>query len=84
MKTLLTALTATLLLASCATAPSGTAGGPVIPYPLKDCMVSDNELGSMGPVITRVHAGQEVKFCCKPCVKKFDDDPAAYLSKLPK
>lgn len=84
MKTLLTALTCALLLASCATAPTGAAAGPVTPYPLKDCLVSDNELGSMGPVITRVHAGQEVKFCCKPCIRKFEKDPAAYLGKLAK
>ena len=38
----------------------------------------------MGPPITLVHEGQEVKFCCKPCVGKFRKDPAKYLSKLAK
>jgi hypothetical protein len=52
-------------------------------YPLDICLVSDNELGSMGKVTTRVYQGQEIKLCCKPCVKKFDEDPEKYLKKLP-
>lgn len=51
-------------------------------YPLKTCVVSGNELGSMGTPITKVYNGQEVKLCCKPCIKKFDANPAKYLSKL--
>lgn len=52
------------------------------PYPLDTCLVTDNKLGSMGKVVTKVHEGQEVKFCCKPCVGKFEKNPAKYLSKL--
>lgn len=52
------------------------------PYTKKICIVTDNELGSMGRVITKVYDGQEVKFCCKPCIKKFEKNPAKYLSKL--
>jgi hypothetical protein len=51
-------------------------------YPLKTCIVTDNELGSMGKVVTKVYDGQEIKFCCKPCVGKFEKNPAKYLSKL--
>ena len=51
-------------------------------YPLKVCIVSGNELGSMGKVVTKTHGDQEIKFCCRPCIKKFDKDPAKYLSKL--
>ena len=54
------------------------------PYPKDVCIVSDNKLGSMGRVVTKTHEGQEVKFCCKPCVKKFDKDPKKYLAKLNK
>ena len=54
------------------------------PYPLKTCLVSGNELGSMGKPITKVYNGQEIKFCCKPCIKKFEANPSKYLSKLPK
>ena len=44
--------------------------------------VTDNTLGSMGKVITMKHEGREVKFCCKPCVRKFNANPAKYLAKL--
>jgi len=29
-----------------------------------------------------VNEGQQIKFCCKPCIKKFKKDPAKYLVKL--
>lgn len=51
-------------------------------YPSNHCIVTDNELGSMGKVVTKVYDGQEVKFCCKPCVAKFDKNPAKYLGKI--
>jgi len=54
------------------------------PYPLKTCLVSGNALGSMGKVVVKSYQGQEIKFCCKPCVKKFDVNPAKYLAKMPK
>jgi hypothetical protein len=79
MKSIIVTL-ASVFLVSCAgtTAISGN----VKPYPSQDCIVTDNKLGSMGPVVTKVHGDQEVKFCCKPCVAKFDKDPQRYLSKL--
>jgi YHS domain-containing protein len=71
---------AAITLTSCATS-SGSAGG-VKPYPLKTCIVTGNELGSMGDPITEVYQGQQVKFCCKACIAKFHKDPAKYLAKL--
>ncbi|MFN0125997.1 MAG: hypothetical protein ACKV19_04855 [Verrucomicrobiales bacterium] len=72
-------------LPSCASTDASTPGGASVkPYPLNTCIVSDNELGSMGPVITKVYQNQEVKFCCKPCIKEFDAEPAKFLAKLPK
>ncbi|HEX8309827.1 MAG TPA: hypothetical protein VF614_00825, partial [Chthoniobacteraceae bacterium] len=53
-------------------------------YPLKTCVVTGEELGSMGKPVAHVHEGQEVQFCCKSCKPKFDKDPAKYLSKLTK
>lgn len=53
-------------------------------YPLKSCIVTDNELGSMGKPLSKTYGDQEVRFCCKPCVKKFEQDPAKYLKKLGK
>ncbi|HRH97487.1 MAG TPA: hypothetical protein PLB55_16215 [Prosthecobacter sp.] len=77
MKTTLALLSSLLLGASLALAAPA-------PYPLKTCLVSDNELGSMGKVVTKVYQDQEVKLCCKPCIKKFDANPAKYLGKLKK
>lgn len=58
------------------------AKGAVKPYPLKLCIVTDNDLGSMGDPRTFVYEGQEIKICCKPCEKKFLKDPQKYLEKL--
>ncbi len=69
------------LVTSCAST-SATASGGTKPYPKDTCIVTGNKLGSMGPVITQVHEGQEVKFCCKPCVKKFAANPGKYLADL--
>lgn len=49
------------------------------PYPLKVCVVSNEGLDEMGGPTTIVYEGQEVKFCCKKCVKKFNADPAKYM-----
>jgi YHS domain-containing protein len=63
-------------ISSCATS------GGAKPYPLDTCIVSDNKLGSMGTPVTKVHQGQEVKFCCEPCVDEFNENPAKYMAKL--
>ena len=54
------------------------------PYPLKTCIVSGeeiNEKGDMKPHVF-VHEGQEVKLCCKSCLKDFNKDKAGYLKKI--
>ena len=56
-------------------------------YPLKTCLVSDEDLGSMGDAIPYVHrvAGKPdriVFFCCEGCTDDFKADPAKYLKKL--
>ena len=75
MKAILTLAAVTALLITAASAAKR--------YPLNYCLVTDNELGSMGKVVTKVYDGQEIKFCCKPCVAKFEKNPAKYLAKLP-
>jgi hypothetical protein len=52
-------------------------------YPLTTCLVTDNRLGSMGTPVTLYHGTQEIKLCCKPCVRKFESQPEKYLGKLP-
>lgn len=52
------------------------------PYTKDVCAVTDNRLGSMGRPVVKVYGDQEVKFCCKPCVAKFEKDPAKYLKRI--
>lgn len=65
---------------SCATAP--TTQSSVKPYLSDKCIVTDNKLGSMGDPVTKVYNEQEVKFCCAPCIKKFEKEPNKYLAKI--
>ena len=51
-------------------------------YPLKVCVVSGEELGGMGEPYVHNNEGVTVKFCCKPCLKKFNKEPEVYLAKL--
>lgn len=53
------------------------------PYPLKTCIVSGEKLdGDMGKPYVFVHEGQEIKLCCKGCLKDFNKEPANYIKKL--
>ncbi len=75
------AIAIAVAMTSCETTSKPTAT-PITPYPLETCIVSDEDLDSMGGAITKVHNGQEIKLCCKSCVKDFEESPAAYLTKL--
>ena len=77
---------ALIALTACASlwaADPASATAAVKPYPLTTCMVMGEPLDSMGGAVAIVHEGQEVKFCCKGCIKRFTDNPAKYLAKLP-
>ncbi|MFT5467765.1 MAG: hypothetical protein ACI8UO_002872 [Verrucomicrobiales bacterium] len=63
-------------------ADGGASVGAVKPYPKDTCLVTGNDLNSMGGPVVRVYDGQQVKFCCKPCVKKFEASKEKYLSQL--
>ena len=51
-------------------------------YPLKTCLVSDEKLGDMGEPYKFEHKGQEIKLCCKSCLKDFNKNPDKFLKKL--
>jgi len=51
-------------------------------YPLKTCVVSGEELGSMGKPVVWVRERQEVRLCCKGCMKEFEAQSKQYLSAL--
>ena len=70
-----------VLAASCAGSPNAAG---IIPYTSDVCIVTDNKLGSMGDPIVKVYGNQEVKFCCRPCVKEFEADQERFLAKLRK
>jgi len=53
-------------------------------YPLDTCVVSGEKLGEMGDPYVFTHDGQEIKLCCKSCLKKFEKDPDKYIKKLKK
>jgi hypothetical protein len=54
----------------------------VKPYKAETCLVSDEKLGEMGEPYVLIRKGQEVKLCCKGCLKEFNKDQAAYLKKI--
>jgi YHS domain-containing protein len=53
------------------------------PFPksITKCLVSGEKIGGdMGKPYVFVHEGQEVKLCCKDCLKDFKKDPAKYMA----
>jgi len=52
------------------------------PYLRDKCLVSDKKLGEMGKPYVFTHEGQEIKLCCKSCLKDFKQNPAMYLLRL--
>jgi hypothetical protein len=71
-----------LALLTGATAFTPTANAADKPYPLDKCIVSDEKLGEHGKPYVFTHEGQEIKLCCKSCLKDFKKEPAVYLKKL--
>lgn len=51
-------------------------------YPLKKCVVSDEDLGSMGKPVKVSHEGTDVYLCCKSCIKKFNKEPAKFVAQV--
>ena len=90
-KTMILMAAATMLAATSSTiraeehkdASSEKAGGKKAKaYPLDKCIVSDEKLGEHGKPYVFTHEGQEIKLCCKDCLKDFKKEPAKYLKKL--
>ncbi len=48
-------------------------------YPIDFCIVSGSDLGDMGEPVSYEHNGTLIKFCCKPCIPKFQKNPEKYL-----
>jgi YHS domain-containing protein len=48
-------------------------------YVLDFCIVSGGDLDEMGGPVSYEHNGTLIQFCCKPCIPKFQKNPAKYL-----
>lgn len=51
-------------------------------YPLKKCVVSDEELGGMGTPVKVTHDGTDVYLCCRSCLKDFNKRPAEFVAEV--
>jgi len=51
-------------------------------YPIDYCLICGDKVGGTNAAVVINYQGQELKFCCKRCVKTFQQDPAKYLKKL--
>jgi hypothetical protein len=49
-------------------------------YPLKNCLISEEPLGSMGEPIDILHGVTLVRLCCKGCGKSFEKDPMTHVA----
>ena len=83
------ALTSTVLLAALLATPMGFSAeksdkksDKPKPYPLDKCVVSDEKLGEHGKPYVFTEDNQEVKLCCKSCLKDFKKDKAKYMKKI--
>lgn len=77
-----------------ANAPTGTgssfsetkaadaSGQPITPYPLDNCAVIQRPFSEKPVRHRRVYKGQEVLFCCTPCVRAFDANPEPYMPRI--
>jgi hypothetical protein len=84
MKTLLTTLFATVLLAAPLAGLCADKKDAPKPYPLDKCLVSGEKIGAdkdMKPHVLTVD-GQEVKLCCKGCLKDFNKDKAKFMTQI--
>ncbi|MCC6579265.1 MAG: hypothetical protein IT440_02405 [Phycisphaeraceae bacterium] len=75
-------LTAAMTLGAVALGEEAKPAPATQPYPLNVCIVSDEELGTMGDPVVLQYEGREIRFCCEHCVPDFKKDPQKYLKKL--
>lgn len=81
----LVSISALLLSAIVMSAGANAAEGDaktIKPYTLDTCAISGEKLGDMGDAVVKEYNGQQVKFCCKGCVKKFEKDIDGNLKKV--
>jgi YHS domain-containing protein len=75
----------TLCLAGCTTTADHSVQmhtSAAMAYPLKTCIVTDEDLDKDAYVFT--YKGQEIKLCCEACKEDFNKNPSKYLKKIAK
>ena len=77
-------LSASFLAAGVSAAEADGAKPAPKPYNLPGCAVTGEKLGDMGAPVVKDYNGQQIKFCCKGCVKKFEKDLDQNLAKVKK
>lgn len=50
------------------------------PHKPGTCVISGEELGSMGRPVKATHDQTEVLLCCKSCIKEFNAHPGKYVA----
>ena len=73
-------LAAGLLAGTGVLAAEDAPAGAVKPYPLENCVVSNDKIDPQVPPL--VYNGQEYRFCCRGCIKKFNREPDKYAARL--
>ena len=79
---LVTLIAIPLAFTSCSKEESAATAPNTDGYPLTTCVVSGEELGSMGTPFVHEYKGTKVKFCCKKCLPGFNKNPEKYVAKL--
>ncbi len=82
LKTLTCSFLALAFLAAPLTGLSAEEKKKAKPYKLDTCLVSDEKLDSMGKPYVFTYKDQEIKLCCKGCLKAFNKEPEKFLKKL--
>ena len=82
MKTLFTTLLIALAFTTGSVLRAADAAPKPFPPSLKTCVVSDEKLGEHGKPYVFTHEGQEVKLCCKDCLKDFNKEPDKYMKMI--
>lgn len=77
---LLFALTGAFTVVAADKKPADSKAAKAKPYPLKICVVTDDELKK--DAFTYVYQGREIKLCCDECKKDFEKEPAKYVKIL--
>jgi len=84
MKTTISLLALVALLAGATTTTAADAKSKAKPYPLTTCLVTDEKLGADPSMKAYefVEDGQEIKLCCKSCLKDFKKNKATLMKKI--